>query len=110
MDEIPAGGCSYIYLEGDFSLAWETDRHMRAPVKCTNNLAIQKFRSLANWIFHGVYDFVNGVVRQAAALVFLGSRVKVKRGGEIWTILMANSRRLSSGSVAIYRHSIQVVA
>ena len=34
----------------------ETDRHMRALVKCANNLAIQKFRSLANWIFHGVYD------------------------------------------------------
>ena len=29
---------------------WETDRHMRALVKCTNNLAIQKFRSLATWI------------------------------------------------------------
>ena len=39
---------------------------MRALVKCTYNLAIQKFRSLANWIFHGVYDFVSGVVGQAA--------------------------------------------
>ena len=27
---------------------WETDRHMRASVKCTNNLAIQKFSSPAN--------------------------------------------------------------
>ena len=61
----------------------ETDRRMWALVKCTNNLAIQKFRSLANWIFHGGYDFESGVVRQTAAIVFLGSRVskKVKRRG-----------------------------
>ena len=65
----------------------KTDRYMRALVKCANNLAIQKFRSLANWIFHGVYDFVSGVVRQTAAIAFLGSRFpkKVKRRVEIWT-------------------------
>ena len=44
---------------------WETDRHK--IIQCTNNSAIQKFRSLANWIFHGVYDFVSGVMRQAGA-------------------------------------------
>ena len=66
---------------------WETDRVMRALVKCTNNLAIQKFRSLANWIFYGVYDFVSGVVRQAVALGSLGSKIpkKDKRRVEIWT-------------------------
>ena len=51
---------------------------MRALVKCANNLAIQKIRSLANWIFHGVYDFVSGVVRQMAAIAFLGSRIPKK--------------------------------
>ena len=73
---------------------------MRALVKCTNNLAIQKFRSLANWIFHGVYNFVSGVVRQATALGFLGSRVpkKVKRGVEIWT--SKELRRSMSRSMA----------
>ena len=30
----------------------DTDHHMRSIIKCTGNLAIQKFRSLANWIFH----------------------------------------------------------
>ena len=54
---------------------WEADRHKRARVKCTNNLAIQKFRSLANWIFHGVYHFVCGVVQQTAALGSLNSKV-----------------------------------
>ena len=48
---------------------------MRTLVKCTNNLALQKFRLLANWIFHGVYNFVSGVVLQAAALASLGSKV-----------------------------------
>ena len=38
---------------------------MRALVKCVHNLAIQKFRSLASWIIHDVYDFVCGAVRQA---------------------------------------------
>ena len=54
---------------------------------CANNLATQKFRSVANWIFRGVYDFVSGIVRQTAAIAFLSSRVtkKVKRRGEIWT-------------------------
>ena len=51
----------------------QTQRHMRALVKCVNNFAIQKFRSLANWIFHGVYDFVCGAVRQS-----LGSKVSKK--------------------------------
>ena len=66
---------------------WETDRHMRALVKCTNNLTIQKFRSLANWIFPGVYDFVSGVVRLATALDFRGSRApkKIKKRVDIWT-------------------------
>ena len=43
---------------------WKTDRHMQALVKLSyaNNLAIRKFRSLANWIFHGLYDFVSGVI------------------------------------------------
>ena len=43
--------------------------------------------SLANWIIHGVYDFVSRVVREAAALGFLGSRVpkKVKWRVEIGT-------------------------
>ena len=71
--QVPTGNC-------------ETDRHMRALVKCANNLAIQKFRSLANWIFHGVYDFVSGMVRQTAAIAFLGFRIpkkKIKRRVEI---------------------------
>ena len=50
------------------------DRHIRALVKCTNNMAIQKFRSLADWI-QRVYDFVSGVVRQVAALGFLGWKI-----------------------------------
>ena len=49
----------------------ETDRHMRALVYCMHNLAFQKFRSLANWIFQGIYDFVRGAVRQSVALSFL---------------------------------------
>ena len=78
----------------------ETDRHMRALVKCANNLAIQKFRSLANWIFRGVYDFVSGVVRQTAAVAFLGSRIpkKVRRRVEIWT--NEHQRRSMSRSAA----------
>ena len=43
---------------------WETDRHMRALVRCINNLTIQMFGSLANWISHGVCHFVRGVLRQ----------------------------------------------
>ena len=64
----------------------DTDHHVQSMIKCTGNLAIQKFLSLANWIFHGVYDFVGGVIRQAAALGFLGSKVpkKLKRRVEIW--------------------------
>ena len=73
---------------------------MRALVRCANNLAIQKFRSLANWIFHGVYDFVSGVVRQTAAIAFLGSTIpkKVKRRVEIWT--NEDQRRSMSRSIA----------
>ena len=75
-------------------------RYMCALVKCTNNLATQKFGSLANWIFHGVYDVVSGIARQAAALGFLGSRVpkKVKRRVEIWT--SEKQRRSMSRSMA----------
>ena len=73
---------------------------MRAFVKCTINLAVQKFRCLTNWIFHGVYDFVSGAVRQAAALGFLGLRVpkKVTRKVEIWT--SEEQRRSMSRTVA----------
>ena len=39
---------------------WETDRHMRALEKCVNNLTIQKFRSLTNWIFHCVCALFGG--------------------------------------------------
>ena len=49
---------------------------MQALIKCMNNLVIQNFRSLANWIFHGVYDFISGVMR-------LGLE-KLKRRVEIW--------------------------
>ena len=42
----------------------ETDRHIRALVKRTNHLAIQRFRSLTNWIIHGLYDFVCRKVRK----------------------------------------------
>ena len=52
------------------------DRHMKAIVKCVNNLAIQKLRTLDNWIFHGVYDFVCGAVRQSTAL---GYQKKIKK-------------------------------
>ena len=50
-------------------------------------MAIQKFRSLTNWIFHAVYDFVCGAVRQTAALGFLGLKVpkKVKMCVVMWT-------------------------
>ena len=59
---------------------------MRSMIESTGNLAIQKFRSLANWIFHSVYDFVGGTIRQVAALGFLGSKVpkRLKRRVEIW--------------------------
>ena len=47
-----------------------------------------------------MYDFVSGVVRLAAAIAFLGSRVpkKVKRRGEIWT--SEDQRRSMSRTVA----------
>ena len=79
---------------------WDTDCHIRVLVKCTNNLVIQKFRSLANWIFHGVYDSVGEVVRQAAALGFLGSMVlkEVKRREVIWT--SEERRRSTSRTMA----------
>ena len=41
-------------------------------------LTIKTFRSLANWIFHGMYDFVCGVVCQTAARSFLDSKVQKK--------------------------------
>ena len=71
---------------------------MRALVKCSNNWAIQKFRSLANWIFHGVYDFVYGAV-QTAALGFLSSKVpkKLERRVEIW--MSDEQRRLMCRSM-----------
>ena len=62
---------------------------------------IQKFRSLANWIFHSLYDFVGGTIRQAAALGFLGSKVpkRLQRRVEIW---MTGERRSSiSRSLAV---------
>ena len=46
----------------------DSNHHMRSMIKSTGNLAIQKFRSLANWIFHSVYDFVGGCIRQTAAM------------------------------------------
>ena len=78
----------------------EVDRHMRAFVKCTDNLAIQKFRSLANWNLHGVYDFVCGTVQQTASLAFLCSKVpkKIKWRVEIWT--SDEQRRSMSRSMA----------
>ena len=51
----------------------DTDHHMLSMVKSTDNLAIQKFRSLANWIFHSVYDFLGSMVPK-----------KLKRRVEIW--------------------------
>ena len=59
-----------------------TEHHMRSMIKSTENRAIQKFRSLANLVFHSGYNFVGGTIRQAAALSFLGSKVpkRVKRG------------------------------
>ena len=66
----------------------ETDRHMRALVKCANNLAIRSSDPLPTGSSTAyVHDFVCGVVRQTAAIAFLGSRVpkKVKRRVEIWT-------------------------
>ena len=53
----------------------DIDHHMRSLIKSTGNLAIQKFRYLANWVFHSVHNFVGGTIRQAAALGFLGTRV-----------------------------------
>ena len=72
---------------------------MRAFVKCVNNSAILKFRSLANWIFHGVYDFVCVAVRQSAALDYLGSKgpIKIKRRAEIG---MSEEQRLSMSIAA----------
>ena len=63
-----------------------TDHHMRSMIKSTGNLAIQMFRSLANWIFHSVYDFVGGSIRQTAAMAFLGSKIpkKLKRSVSMW--------------------------
>ena len=52
----------------------DTDHNMRSVIKSTGNLAIQRFRSLASWIFHSIYDFVGGAIRQTAAVGFLGSR------------------------------------
>ena len=71
---------------------------MRALVKCTNNLAIQKFMSLAYWIFHGVYGYVCGAVRQTASLGFLRSKVpkKIKRRVEIW---MSEEQSLSMSRI-----------
>ena len=64
----------------------DTDHHMRSMIKSTGNLAIQKFRSLASWIFHSIYDFVGGAIRQTAAVGFLGSKVskKLKRSVSMW--------------------------
>ena len=64
----------------------DTDHHMRSMIKSTGNLAIQKFRSLASWIFHSVYDFVGGAVRQTAASSFLGSKIpkKLKKSVRMW--------------------------
>ena len=63
-------------------------------VKCINNLAIQRFKLLANLIFHGVNDFACGVVRKSAALGYLGSQVakEVKKRVHIW---MNEEQRLS---------------
>ena len=67
---------------------------MKALVKCANNLAIQKLYSLANWIIHGVYDFVCGAVCQSAPLGYLGSKVpkKIKRRVDL---SMSEEQRLS---------------
>ena len=47
----------------------DANHHMRSMIKSTWNLAIQKFRSLANWVFHSVHDVVDGSIWQAAAWV-----------------------------------------
>ena len=74
------GACKFPYGDPD------TDHHMRSMVKSTGNLAIQKFRSLASWIFHSVYDFVGGAVRQTAAMAVLGSKVpkRLKKSISMW--------------------------
>ena len=79
----------------------DTDHHMRSMIKSTGNLAIQKFRSLANWVFHSVYDFVGGTIRQATALGFLGSKVpkRLKRRVEIW--MTGKQRTSMSRSLAV---------
>ena len=60
----------------------ETARYMRALVKCVNNLAIQKFRSLTNGIFYDMCDFVCRAVRQSGALGYLGLKFqRISRGG-----------------------------
>ena len=64
----------------------ETDRHVTALARCAHNLALQKFRSPADWIFRGVYDFVLGTVRQSVALSYLGLKIprRIKKRVEIW--------------------------
>ena len=56
---------------------------------------------MANWVFHGVYDFVGGTIRQAAALGFLGSKVpkRVMRRVEIW--MTGKQRTTMSWSLAV---------
>ena len=50
------------------------------------SLAIQKFRSLASWIFHSVDDCVGGAVRQTAAMAFMGSKIpkRLKKSISMW--------------------------
>ena len=79
----------------------DADHHMRSMIRNTGNLAIQKFRPLPNWVFHSVYDFVGGTIRQAAALGFLGSKVpkRLKRQVKIW--LTGEQRTSMSRSLAV---------
>ena len=64
-------------------------------------MAIHKFRSLTNWIFHqGIDDYVRGAVRKSAVLGYLGSKISgiIKKSVEIW---MNEEQRLSmSWSIA----------
>ena len=68
-------------------------------------MAVQMFRALVYWIFHGVYDFVCGAVRQTAALGFLDSNVpkKLERRVEIW--MSVEQRKAISRSIAVCQSS-----
>ena len=62
------------------------DERIRKVVCLAHSVGIQRFQNFARLLFHSIYDYVCGAVRQSKALSFLGREVphRIKRSICMW--------------------------